>query len=32
MNHERVEQLIHELLRELGEDPDREGCATRRAG
>jgi len=25
MNHERVEQLIHELLRELGEDPDREG-------
>ena len=25
MNTERVEKLIHELLTELGEDPDREG-------
>jgi len=25
MNHERVEQLIRELLAEIGEDPDREG-------
>ena len=27
MNTERVEQLIHELLIELGEDPSREGLA-----
>jgi len=25
MNHERVQELIRELLREIGEDPDREG-------
>ena len=25
MNHERVQQLIRELLTEIGEDPDREG-------
>ena len=25
MNHERVEQLVRELLIEIGEDPDREG-------
>jgi len=25
MNHDKVEKLIHELLIELGEDPDREG-------
>ena len=25
MNHERVEQLVRELLSEIGEDPDREG-------
>ena len=25
MNHERVEQLVRELLVEIGEDPDREG-------
>ena len=25
MNHEKVEKLIHELLLELGEDPQREG-------
>lgn len=25
MNHERVQQLIHELLIEIGEDPTREG-------
>lgn len=25
MNYEKVEQLIHELLREIGENPEREG-------
>ena len=27
MNKERVEKLVRELLREIGEDPDREGLA-----
>ena len=25
MNHEKVQQLVRELLIEVGEDPDREG-------
>jgi GTP cyclohydrolase I len=25
MNHQRVQELVHELLKELGEDPQREG-------